>query len=195
MRLILIRHPQPDVAPGMCYGRTDLAVAPAQLEQALATLLPAIPDGIPLFSSPLRRCAVLAARLASAPIFDARLMEMDFGAWEMQAWDSIPRAGVDAWTADLANYRPGDGESVLQMAERVAAFYDDLQRQLDANNDGAAIVVCHAGTMRLLAARHAGLAPLAMALQAAGTPHRLPYGEALILPHPASKQVSRRHHV
>lgn len=187
MRLILIRHPQPDVAPGVCYGRTDLAVAPEQLEQAVAALLPLVPVGRPLFSSPLRRCASLAARLAPTPVFDARLMEMDFGAWEMQSWDSIPRAGVDAWTADLANYRPGDGESVLQMAERVAAFYGDLQRQLDASHDGEAIVVCHAGTMRLLAARHAGLAPMAMALQAAGAPHRLPYGEALILPHHASK--------
>jgi len=187
MRLVLIRHPQPDVAPGMCYGRTDLAVAPGQLEQAVAALLPQVPAGLPLFSSPLQRCAVLAMRLAPAPMFDARLMEMDFGDWEMQPWNSIPRAGVDAWAADLANYRPGNGESVLQMAERVAAFYADLQRQLDDSTDGAAIVVCHAGTMRLLAACHAGLAPLAMALQAAGAPHRLPYGETLILPHRAAR--------
>jgi len=180
MRLILIRHPQPDVVPGVCYGRTDLAVAPEQLEQALAALLPSLPPGVSVYSSPLQRCAMLARRLADHPIFDARLMEMDFGAWEMQPWAAIPRADVDAWAADLANYRPGGGDSVLQMAERIAAFYDDLLVATEAHDD--AIIVCHAGTMRLLAARHAGLAPQDMALQAARTPHHLPYGAALILP-------------
>ncbi|KQQ42417.1 phosphoglycerate mutase [Duganella sp. Leaf126] len=183
MRLTLIRHPQPEVAPGVCYGRTDLAVAAHHLEQAVAALLPVLPAGVPLFSSPLQRCAALALRLTPAPVFDARLVEMDFGSWEMHAWDSIARASVDAWAADLANYRPGGGESVLQMAERVATFYADLQRQLAGDGAAEAIVVCHAGTMRLLAARHAGLAPLAMALQAAGAPHQLPYGQTLVLPH------------
>jgi alpha-ribazole phosphatase len=182
MRLILIRHPQPDVVPGICYGRTDLAVTPTQLELALAALLPTLPAALPVYASPLQRCAVLATRLAQHPVYDERLVEMDFGAWEMQPWASIPRAEVDAWAADLSNYRPGDGESVLQMAERIAAFYADLQRQLDQEN-GQAIVVCHAGTMRLLSACHAGLAPPDMALQAASAPHHLPYGAALILPH------------
>lgn len=186
MRLILIRHPQPTIAPGICYGRTDLSVAPAQLELALAALLPTLPAGLPVYASPLQRCAVLAARLTSEPVYDERLVEMDFGAWEMQPWDAIPRAGIDAWAADLANYRPGGGESVLHMAERIAAFYADLQRQLD-KDDGQAIVVCHAGAMRLLSACHAGLAPLAMALQAASAPHHMPYGAALILPHRRSK--------
>ena len=44
--------------------------------------------------------------------FDARLAELDFGHWEMQSWDGIPRAEVDAWAADVAHYRPGGGESV-----------------------------------------------------------------------------------
>lgn len=181
MQLYLVRHPQPEVAPGVCYGRTDLPVAPQQLEQAVAALLPVLPGNLPLYASPLQRCAVLAARLAVAPLFDARLMEMDFGAWEMQRWHDIPRDAIDAWAADLAHYRPGDGESVVQMAERIAAFHADLQRQL--GNGGEAIVICHAGAMRLLAACHAGWSPLQMALQAAGTPHQLRYGELLVLPH------------
>lgn len=190
MQLILIRHPQPDVAPGICYGRTDLAVAPPQLELVLAALLPTLPTALPVYASPLQRCAVLATRLAQHPVYDERLVEMDFGTWEMQPWDAIPRAGVDAWAADLANYRPGDGESVLHMAQRIAAFYSDLQRQLDdGSGEGQAIVVCHAGAMRLLSACHAGLAPLAMALQAASAPHHLPYGAALILPYRRNQPI------
>lgn len=179
MRLILVRHPQPLVAPGMCYGRTDLAVAPEQLEQTLAALRISLPPGLPLYSSPLRRCAELAARLSPAPIYDERLVEMDFGAWEMRPWDAIPRDGIDAWAADVVHYRPGGGESVLRMAERIAAFHADLQRQPSA--DDGAIVICHAGAMRLLSACHGGLAPAEMALQAARAAHNIPYGSTLVL--------------
>lgn len=184
MRLILVRHPQPLVAAGVCYGSTDLDVAPGQLEHTLAALAPQLPADAPLYSSPLRRCAGLAARLSAAPIFDRRLVEMDFGAWEMRPWDDIPRADVDAWAADMVNYQPGGGDSVLRMAARIADFYDDLQRQLGQGDNGGnaeAIVICHAGAMRLLSARHAGLPPPEMALQAAGTPHKIAYGAVLVL--------------
>jgi alpha-ribazole phosphatase len=98
---------------------------------------------------------------------------MHFGAWEMQPWDAIPRAAIDAWAADMVNYRPGGGESVLQMAARITAFYDELTQD--------AIIICHAGAMRLLAARHAGLSAAEMALQAAQTAHQIPYGSTLTL--------------
>jgi len=179
MRLILIRHPQPLVDAGICYGSTDLDVAPGELERTLAALAPRLPAGLPVYSSPLRRCAGLAACLSATPIFDARLVEMHFGGWETRAWDDIPRAEIDAWAADMVDYQPGGGESVLRMAARIAAFHADLQRQL--GDDGGAIVICHAGAMRLLSACHAGLAPPEMALQAARIPHHIAYGATLIL--------------
>jgi hypothetical protein len=75
-----------------------------QLEQTLAALK--LPAGLPIYSSPLRRCAELAARLSDNIIYDARLAEMHFGDWEMLPWDAIPRAAIDAWAADMAHYRP-----------------------------------------------------------------------------------------
>jgi alpha-ribazole phosphatase len=174
MKLILVRHPQPLVAPGVCYGSTDLAIAPGQLEQTLAALQ--LPAGLPIYSSPLRRCAELAARLTPTPHYDSRLVEMHFGAWEMQPWDSIPRADIDAWAADMVHYHPGGGESVLQMAQRISAFYRDVQRQ-----HAQAIIICHAGAMRLLSACHAGLPPAAMGLQAAQAAHQIAYGAMLTL--------------
>jgi alpha-ribazole phosphatase len=45
----------------------------------------------------------------------------------------------------------------------------------------AAIVICHAGTIRLLLARARGLALDAMALEAAQRPHAIGYGETVIL--------------
>lgn len=178
MQLILVRHPPPLVASGVCYGRTDLAVSPEQLEQTLTALRASLPSGLPLYSSPLRRCAGLAASLSPAPIYDDRLVEMDFGSWEMQPWDAIPRAGIDAWAEDVVHYQPGGGESVLRMAQRIAAFHADLQRQLGG---GSAVVVCHAGAMRLLSACHGGMAPAEMALHAARAAHNIPYGSTLIL--------------
>ena len=177
MRLYLVRHLPPLVAPGVCYGRTDLATDPAAQVLALPALRAALPADAPIYSSPLQRCVVLAHALASTVTLDARLAELDFGAWEMQPWDAVPRAGIDAWAADVAGYRPGGGDSVTDMAARVAGFYADIM----AANLQEAIVVCHAGTIRLLTARAAGLDVSAMAQAAAAHPHRIQYGEIVIL--------------
>lgn len=180
MRLILVRHPPPQVAPGICYGATDLPVAAAELERVRASLLASasLPADAPIFSSPLRRCADLAASLnAGRATLDPRLAEMHFGDWEMRSWDDIPRAEVDAWAADMACYRPGGGETVLEVAGRVAAFHAEALRL----PHDSIIVICHAGTMRLLAACDAGLATEEIALKAAGAAHKIAYGEILIL--------------
>jgi alpha-ribazole phosphatase len=188
LRLILVRHPQPLVAPGVCYGSSDLPAAPDDIERVHAELLASasIPSGTPLYSSPLQRCAVLAGRLG-AHALDARLAEMDFGSWELRSWGDIPRAEVDAWAAGLVDYRPGGGENVLQVAARVAAFRADLLRRHggQAPSPRAAAIICHAGTIRLLVALEAGLQaglPLRdIALRAAAAPHRIAYGETVIL--------------
>lgn len=178
MRLHLVRHLAPLVAPGICYGRSDLAVDAALQAQVLPGLRAQLPAAAPVFSSPLQRCALLAQGLGGAAVrYDPRLAELDFGAWEMRAWDDIPRAEVDAWTFDMAGYRPGGGESVAAMALRVAAFYDDLA----GANSGAAVVICHAGTIRLLSARARGCEPDRMAQEAAGRPHAIGYGEIVLL--------------
>ncbi len=178
MRLYLVRHFAPTVAPGVCYGRTDLRVDPALQARALPALRARLPPDAPVFSSPLQRCAMLAASLAGEAVrYDARLMELDFGSWEMQPWDAIARSDIDAWAANVSHYRPGGGDSVADMALRVSAFYDELLGLSLAH----AIVVAHAGAMRLLAARSRGLAPEAMAHEAAQRPHAIGYGEIMVL--------------
>lgn len=177
MRLHLVRHLAPMVAGGTCYGSTDLDVDPQAQARALPALRAALPRGVPVYSSPLRRCASLATALCSEVRFDARLAELDFGAWEMRSWSGIARAEIDAWAADVASYRPGGGESVFDMAQRIAAFYAALARE----NPPAAVIVCHAGAIRLLSACHAGLSPIDMARKAARHPHAIGYGEIILL--------------
>jgi len=180
MRLHLIRHPKPMVDQGICYGGTDLAVSQQEVDAVLPSLLANLPNNIPLFSSPLQRCSKLAeayARTKNIPVsFDARLMEMNFGRWEMCSWDTIPRAEIDAWANDLANYCVGGGGTVLQMAQQVAAFY---QERLEQNTDCS--VICHAGTIRLMLACQRGLSPVDMANQAAKNTHQISYGEITVL--------------
>jgi len=182
MRLYLIRHPRPIVAPNLCYGRTDLEADAEALASTSAALLPLLPRNARLFSSPLRRCADLADSLAQeldciSITHDERLREMYFGTWEMQPWDAIARTDIDAWANDMTDYRPGGGESVLEVAQRVRDFRDELAgTEIDH-----AIVVCHAGTIRLLAACEHGLSVPEMALYAAQKPHQIGYGELLIL--------------
>ncbi len=179
MDLYLIRHPTPLVAPGLCYGRSDLDVSEHEAARIAQSLAPRLPAGAPFFSSPMQRCLALASALGGArPHYDLRLVELDFGRWEMQPWDAIARADIDAWAADPVHYRPGGGESVLQMALRVAAFHAELR----ALRLARAVVLCHAGTMRLLRARQRGLAPLQMAQAAASAAHQIAYGELLFVP-------------
>ncbi len=152
MILHLIRHPKPMVEPGICYGRLDL-----EAENAVAVaegLRADLPPGLPVWSSPLRRCRTLAEYLHPVPQIDERLVEMDFGDWEGVRWDAVPRAELDAWAADVAGYAPRGGESPLMLQRRALAFVASLTVP-------AAVVVTHAGVIRTLLAHWQGLPPAA----------------------------------
>lgn len=179
MKLHLVRHPQPSVDPGLCYGASDVPVADAELSRVQAALhAHDLPGRLPVYASPLQRCALLARRLQPASLhIDARLAEMDFGRWEMRPWSAIPREEVDAWADSLLDCRPGGAENVLDVARRVADFIGSLQ----ASATREALLICHAGTIRLLLAMQSGLPLAQAALQAAATPHRVAYGEILML--------------
>jgi alpha-ribazole phosphatase len=176
MQLYLIRHPKTIVKDGICYGRTDLAVDAAEVERVATSLLERLPDNVAIWTSPLQRCRLLAERIAKArgTTFheDARLMEMDFGAWEMQSWDAVPREEIDAWTKDVVYYSPGGGESVFQAAVRVKQFADEHMHRASP-----AAVICHAGTIRLLLACAEFNDPEEIALAAATRTHRIGHGE------------------
>ncbi|MFZ6743849.1 histidine phosphatase family protein [Undibacterium sp. JH2W] len=173
MRLHVIRHTQPLIPVGLCYGQADVAVSEAAcitLANQLATQLPA---GLPVFSSPLQRCARLAKLLHMAPVFCADLMEINFGDWEMQAWEHIPRNQIDAWAAAPATYRPGGLESAVDVAQRVIHWLTEL-RQLDLPE---AIVVTHAGIMRMLSAWQEEVSAEGLAQQVCTQNFSFPFGE------------------
>ena len=144
--LILIRHTRPEVPAGVCYGMTDLELA-ATFDDEAAAVVAALPPFERLVASPLRRCRRLAERIGAArgiaPVFDDRLRELDFGAWEGVAWDAIPRSELDAWAADFLHARPHGGESVLTLSERVGAAIAEYRRSGVSH-----VVVTHAGVIK-----------------------------------------------
>lgn len=181
MRLYLIRHPRPDVGRDICYGRSDVRADPQHCRELASSLATILPVGIFLISSPLWRCSELAHGIAQAlrcdlPALDARLQEMDFGAWEMRRWEDIPRAEIDAWAEDTVHYRPGGGESVAAMAERVIDFLEEVRQRYEI---GPALI-CHAGPIRLIQAYRPGMAAAEMAARAAANQGAIPFGQCMV---------------
>lgn len=157
MELFLIRHPEPAVPEGVCYGRSDVALAEDAAVSA-ARLRRLVPAGIPVYTSPLQRCRSVAGHLTPAPIVDRRLAEMDFGAWEMRRWDEIEKSAFEAWLADLLHFAPPGGEPAAAMLARTLDFIDELrQREVPA-----AALVTHGGVLRVLFAHWLELTPRAM---------------------------------
>ena len=146
MAVILVRHTRPAVPAGVCYGVTDLDLAPT-FDVEAAAVLAALPAADRLVSSPLQRCRQLAERIGAArglaPVLDERLREFDFGGWEGVPWDSIPRKELDAWAADFFHARPHGGESVQMLRARVAAAIADYRRSSVPH-----VVVTHAGVIK-----------------------------------------------
>lgn len=141
----LLRHGPVRVAPGICYGRKEVELAAAPEPPA------GLPPGARIVSSPARRCAALANAMGAFTT-DARLLELDFGAWEGVAWDDVPRAALDAWAADPWGFAPGGGESGQALLARVRAFWADAM-------DRPLIIVSHGGPLRLLRQLAEGRAP------------------------------------
>lgn len=129
MNLTLIRHTAVDVPKGVCYGQTDVPLAPTF--EAEARQVRDLIDGSEfdmVFTSPLSRCV----RLASACGYpdarrDARLMEMDFGEWEMKRWDEITDPRLQEWYDDYFNVAATGGESFVSQGRRVASFIATLR--------------------------------------------------------------------
>lgn len=150
--VFFVRHPRPDIAAGICYGKLDLplAVPVTQTVDALRASLPQ--DGV-VWSSPLRRCLELARAIHREPSVHPDLREIDFGEWEGRDWGSIERGLLDAWAADIEGFVPPGGESVASLRQRATKAVQGIL----ANSAGEVIMVTHGGVMRVLLADALGL--------------------------------------
>ncbi len=157
MNLYLVRHPRTVAPPALCYGSAEVEVAEESRQEAIRTIRAAIPAAAlasaPIFSSPLTRCRDLAQQLAGGRgvTVAADLIELHFGQWEGRTWDQVPRAEVEAWMADLWDYRPGGGESARMGARRLRDWLERIPPAPEV------ILVTHGGLIRIAHALKAGV--------------------------------------
>ncbi|MGD0958915.1 MAG: alpha-ribazole phosphatase [Methylomonas sp.] len=156
MEIYLVRHTAPAIPPGICYGQTDIDLADdfTSARLVLQNKLKAIATAH-IYSSPLKRCLQLAEYTAAAlnhgPVKqDARLKELNFGAWEMLAWRHIPETELNEWTGNMIAYAPPHGESIQDLSVRAQQFLNEIIST--CANQPRIIVFTHAGIIRSLLA-------------------------------------------
>lgn len=150
MKIYAIRHTQPEIEPGICYGQSDLNVA-----HTFSTERETIAEQIKgiafdrIYSSPLLRCKILAESLFPKKeiVFEKRLKELNFGDWELKSWDDIYASKHGKlWMDNYQILATLNGESYLDMEERITSFWSDLK----ARKDKQVVIVAHAGVIRIL---------------------------------------------
>jgi alpha-ribazole phosphatase len=151
MKIIAVRHTSVDVADGICYGQSDVATASTfekEKEMVVQKLMQEQYQAV--YSSPLSRCRKLAGFVAKGNpiIYDARLMELNFGKWEGCRWDDIYNSEESQrWFDDWVNTPCPGGESNSQLVARVEDF---LQQVTPQHSDETILVVTHGGVVRAL---------------------------------------------
>lgn len=149
MEIFLVRHTITAVHHSVCFGSSDVPLA-ASFERDAERVLAKLPDpvGLTVYSSPSQRCSALAHKLAPFSYTDERLMELNFGAWEMKKWDDISRAELDPWMENYAEHAPPGGESCNTLAERCRECFNEIRRR----EHSTVVIVTHAGVIRSLLA-------------------------------------------
>lgn len=118
-------------------------------------------------ASPLLRACQTAAALGLDPVTEPALAELDYGRWRGLTPEAVHASdpeGFAAWLGD-PHARPHGGESIAELAERVAGW---LAAQAGAEQDIIAIshpgpiqaAIVHVLNAPLMAARHVSVKPL-----------------------------------
>lgn len=143
MEIYLIRHTETVAQKGICYGQADVDIKEPYIDifQEIKDQLPT--DAI-VYSSPLLRCKKMAEFISNDITFDKRLMEMNFGNWELKAWNDIPLEEINPWMDNFVTVKVPNGESFEDLFQRVREFYSEL---LSKKHDKI-ILICHDGVMR-----------------------------------------------
>lgn len=148
MEVYLVRHTKPDVAKGLIYGHLDVPLARDFEEEAIKVMTQLPAQINVLYTSPLQRCRLLSEKIQAVDKFtDHRLKEVNFGAWEGQYWDDIPKSELDPWMEDYVNQSPPNGESLMTMQGRVLTFWKEM---LQIHKNQKVVLITHGGVIRIL---------------------------------------------
>lgn len=145
MTLFIVRHGRTEAnAHGLLLGRADPGLDELGRRQA-AALARALPGEARVISSPLRRCRETATLLSGRdPEPDDRLLELDYGQWDLTPQRDIPAEQWAAWRAD-PGFRPPGGETLGELAQRVGRLLDDVAPEAAT---GHVVLVTHVSPVK-----------------------------------------------
>lgn len=157
IRIWLLRHGKTQ-GPAALNGITDVAVEPS-VQQAIASQLSTLPF-TRVISSPLRRCADLARLLQLARPhvmldFDPQLQELNFGELDGQSFADLETQWpiLDAFWQDPAKNTLPQAEPLAMAHQRVSQAWQQWLPKLESDT----LILCHAGTIRLILAHVLGV--------------------------------------
>lgn len=132
MEIIFVRHTSVDVPKGMCYGRSDVPLASTFKAEAeeVRRKLEALGPFETVYTSPLSRCKLLATYCGYPDaIRDERLLELNFGDWELRFFDEIDDPQLQRWYDDYLHVAPTNGEAFPDQLLRVRDFIENMKSQ------------------------------------------------------------------
>ncbi len=144
----LVRHAPTDAHGYYCgWLEKSILALPAEKLNDIHGLLPN--NGAVFVSSSLRAQQTLAKITLSgwtpgSVETSDDLREQNFGAWEGKSYDDVDFPPING-LEQLADHTPPQGESFKALITRVAGVIKNIENRVQ---DGAVVLVCHAGTIR-----------------------------------------------
>jgi broad specificity phosphatase PhoE len=144
MSLFICRHGRTEAnASGLLLGRADPELDPVGRAQA-AAIADFVPKPIRVVSSPLARCRQTAEAFGLPVTTDDRLVELDYGEFDLRPLKEVPAETWAAWRSD-SDFRPPGGETLNELAGRVNAALSDLVAEA---KEGDVVVVSHVSPIK-----------------------------------------------
>ncbi|KPM54855.1 phosphoglycerate mutase [Frankia sp. R43] len=164
MRLLLWRHGRTswnDAGRFQGHANPPLDETGRRQAAAVGPVIRALRPEL-VISSDLIRCQETAASIGLPVRADARLREIDLGAWSgLTGSEAAARFPAEdaAWRRG-EDIRRGGGETYVEVAERAFAVLDEvLAEGLPVEPSGLVVFVLHGGTARALIGRALGVPP------------------------------------
>jgi len=167
VRLLLVRHAATAwTAQGRFQGQTDVPLSRHGRRQVAALAQRLRAETIhALYASDLQRAWETAQAIATPHALcvqsEPRLREIAFGRWEGLTYAEIQQRDAQrlaTWEHDQLHIAPPEGETLLQMTERVRAAYTSV---VATGQDKTVGLVAHGGPLQVLLCLALGLPPQA----------------------------------
>ncbi|MEJ6950413.1 alpha-ribazole phosphatase [Natronospora cellulosivora (SeqCode)] len=153
MRLLLLRHVETKANSDKKYigHSTSEYTAKGQKDIAMILEFLAKEDFDKIYSSPLPRTVKLAELISKKYdrqlIVDETLKEMNFGIFEGKTYQELEKEYQNQWqkwTKDYLHYRIPEGESCMDVYQRVSLFIDNLK----SNKEEKLLIITHGGIIQ-----------------------------------------------